>query len=276
MTDTEKERELTEEGMEMNKENLVELGEEKESSLAADQESVTGNTNLNNFNIDSSKEEEGSSVSNEPAETGKDETLEDPPASHISDISEKPGEEDISETPPIHNKENREGETTSTSDTDESNNSISEIKSKGLNSSSGNDLSEGEELSAPENESSEINSSKKKGSAEEAIPAPVEISKVDEIKDKADPHIVPANLPTEEIKEAIKKDKDRKDQPENGITEKTKSESTTTSDAQSSKGENQETPIDKNGNTGTKDVETAKKEEEKDKVHLDDGMEEEE
>ena len=276
MTDTEKERELPKEGMEMNKENLVELGEKKESSLAADQESVTGNNNLNNFNIDSSKEEEGSSASNEPAETSKDEKSGDSPATNISDISEKPSEEDISETPPIQNKEKREGETPSVSDADGSDNSISEIKSEEISPPSGNDLIEQEEVSVPQMESSEIDSSEENKSVEEVMPALEEISNTDEIQDKEDPQVVTTGLLTEAKEETIKEDKDNEDQPENSITENTKSEDTTTIVAQSPEGEDQKIPIDKNENIETKDVETDKSEEDKDEVHLDDEMEEEE
>ena len=276
MTDTEKERELPKEGMEMNKENLVELGEKKESSLAADQESVTGNNNLNNFNIDSSKEEEGSSASNEPAETSKDEKSGDSPATNISDISEKPSEEDISETPPIQNKEKREGETPSVSDADGSDNSISEIKSEEISPPSGNDLIEQEEVSVPQMESSEIDSSEDNESVEEVMPALEEISNTDEIQDKEDPQVVTTGLLTAAKEEAIKEDKDNENQPENSIAENTKSEDTTTIVAQSPEGEDQKIPIDKNENIETKDVETDNSEEDKDEVHLDDEMEEEE
>ena len=276
MTDTEKERELPKEGMEMNKENLVELGEKKESSLAADQESVTGKNNLNNFNIDSSKEEEGSSASNEPAETSKDEKSGDSPATNISDISEKPSEEDISETPPIQNKEKREGETPSVSDADGSDNSISEIKSEEISPPSGNDLIEQEEVSVPQMESSEIDSSEDNESVEEVMPALEEISNTDEIQDKEDPQVVTTGLLTAAKEEAIKEDKDNENQPENSIAENTKSEDTTTIVAQSPEGEDQKIPIDKNENIETKDVETDNSEEDKDEVHLDDEMEEEE
>ena len=61
MTDTEKERELPKEGMDMNNEKILELGEKKESSIAADQESVTGNQNPNNSINGSSNEGGGSS-----------------------------------------------------------------------------------------------------------------------------------------------------------------------------------------------------------------------
>jgi hypothetical protein len=276
MTDTEKERELPKEGMEMNKENLVELGEKKESSLAADQESVTGNNNLNNFNIDSSKEEEGSSASNEPAETSKDEKSGDSPATNISDISEKPSEEDISETPPIQNKEKSEEEAPSVSDADGSDNSISEIKSEEISPPSGNDLIEQEEVSVPQMESSEIDSSEDNESVEEVMPALEEISNTDEIQDKEDPQVVTTGLLTAAKEEAIKEDKDNENQPENSIAENTKSEDTTTIVAQSPEGEDQKIPIDKNENIETKDVETDNSEEDKDEVHLDDEMEEEE
>ncbi len=285
MTDTEKERELPKEGMEMNKENLVELGEKKESSLAADQESVTRNNNVNNFNIDSSKEEEGSSASNESAETSKDEISGDLPATSISDISEKSGEEDVSETPPIQNKEKppiqnkekREEEAPSVSNTDGSDNSISEIKSEEISPPSGNDLIEQEEASLPEKESSEIETSQDNESAEEVIPSALEaISNVDEIQDKEDPQVVTTGLPTEAKEEAIKEDNDKEDQPENSTAENTKSESTIIIDAQSPEGENREKPIEKNENIETKDVEIPKSEEEKDEVHLDDKIEKEE
>jgi len=282
MTDTEKERELPKEGMEMKKENLVELGEKKESSLAADQESVTGNTNLNDFNIDSSKEEEGSSVSNEPTETNKDEKSGDSPTTNISDISEKPGEEDISKTPPIHNKENKDVEVPSVSDSDGSDNSISKIESEEISPPSDNDLIEQEKVSLPEKESSEVDSSQDNESAEEVLPPLEEISKVDESQDIEDPQVVTTGLPAvakeEAIKEeeVIKEDKDKEDQPENSIAENTKTESTTTIDAHIPEGENQEKPINNKENIETKDVETPKSKEEKNELHLDDEIEEEE
>jgi hypothetical protein len=82
--------------MDMNNENLFELREKKESSLAADQESVTEDQNLNNSINDSSNEDGGSSVKNKPQEIGKDDVSEDSLASETSD-KEK---ETVKEEPP--------------------------------------------------------------------------------------------------------------------------------------------------------------------------------
>ena len=94
MTDTEKERELPKEGMEMNNEKLIELGEKKESSLAADQESVTGNQNPNNSINGSSIEEGDSSIQNEPQNASIDDVSGDSSASKIPDKENEPAKEE--------------------------------------------------------------------------------------------------------------------------------------------------------------------------------------
>jgi len=97
MTDTEKGGELPKEGMDMNNEKLFELREKKESSLAADQESVTGNQNPDNSINGSSIEESGSSEKNEPHESSLNDESGDSPASKIPDKDKKREKED----PPI-------------------------------------------------------------------------------------------------------------------------------------------------------------------------------
>ncbi len=94
MTDTEKGRELPKEGMDMNNENLFELREKKESSLTADQESVTGNQNPNNSINGSSIEESGSSEKNEPHESNINDESGNPPAAKIPDNDKEPEKED--------------------------------------------------------------------------------------------------------------------------------------------------------------------------------------
>jgi hypothetical protein len=108
MTDTEKERELPEEGMDMNNQNLFELGEKKESSLAADQESVTGNQNLNNSINGSSIEEDGSTLENEPHKTSINEVPGDSPAPKIPDKEKEPKKEDPSTFPEVKGKGDNE------------------------------------------------------------------------------------------------------------------------------------------------------------------------
>ncbi len=99
MTDTEKGRELPKEGMDMNNENLFEVKEKKESSLAADQESVTKNQNPDNSINGSSIEESGSSEINEPHESNQNDESRDIPASKIPDEEKKKEKEDPSIAP---------------------------------------------------------------------------------------------------------------------------------------------------------------------------------
>ena len=99
MTDTEKGRELPKEGMDMNNEKLFELKEKKESSLAADQESVKENQNLDNSINGSSIEESGSSDKNESHGTNLNDESGDSPASKNPDKDNDPEKEDPSLAP---------------------------------------------------------------------------------------------------------------------------------------------------------------------------------
>ena len=73
MTDFEKEGELSGKGDDMKEQNIVEQVNEKESSLAADQESVTDKVNLNKKKNDSTKTSDDSSQEIISREIGKDE-----------------------------------------------------------------------------------------------------------------------------------------------------------------------------------------------------------
>ncbi len=187
MTDTEKERELPEEGMEMTKESLGELGEKKESSLAADQESVTGKNNSNNSINGSSKEVDGSSINNEPHETSKDDTTGDPPPPKVSDKREVPDREDQSESTLIVNKEKGEEEQPSQSETTGSGNSLSDTKPNITGPSSDNDSPEQEEALETETHSSETEPHQSNETAEESKSTEKEISDIDKIQKKEEP-----------------------------------------------------------------------------------------
>jgi len=275
MTDTEKERELPKEGMEMNKENIVEQGEEKESSLAADQESVTGNQNPNNSINGSSKEEDGSSINNEPHETSKDETLGDHPATELSDINEEPNGEDQSETAPTPNLEKSEEEVPSLSETTGSENSLSETATNEINPSSSNNLPEQEDASEPETKSSEIVSPQNNESTEIVKSTSKEIPDINENQSKEDSQVVKEEPQTETKVEEIEENHDKEGQIESKSVENTKAESETPLDTQSSEGENQEKSSDVIAKTETEE-ETGNSEEEKDEIHPEDGIVEEE
>lgn len=89
MTDFEKERELSKEGMEMKENNDVEELKENGSSLAADQESVTDKNILNTTKNDSSKIVDDSSSGNNNREKKNDETSQGKIVSSSSDVKEE-------------------------------------------------------------------------------------------------------------------------------------------------------------------------------------------
>jgi len=137
MSDTEKERELSEEGLEMNKENIVDT-EEKESSLAADPESVTVKDSLSKTKNDSDNEKDDSSIKSDPKESKKDETSGEALASKsvdeaIESSKKNPPVDSPSKTPEVV-QEDRPPEEKSTPPSEEKNDTetfISEQKKAG-------------------------------------------------------------------------------------------------------------------------------------------------
>jgi ribosomal protein L17 len=107
MTDIEKERELSEEGMEMNEKNEVELKEAEESSLAADQESVTKKEDISKKKNDSVKIPDDSSKETIPQKNTIDGTSQDKTVTEANE-KEKPESDNTSLTPQKAGHKNEE------------------------------------------------------------------------------------------------------------------------------------------------------------------------